>query len=72
MSWMVQEEVVNGLGAFDDEDAFRLSNPFISKEVTNARSLRARQKSGEGRHAGILDGSVSVSGASGRTQLLPP
>ena len=55
MSWMVQEEVVNGLGAFDDEDAFRLSNPFISEEVTNARSLRARQKSGKGRHAGILD-----------------
>ena len=55
MSWMVHEEVVNGLGAFDDEDAFRLSSPFISEEATNARGLRARQKSGEGRHAGILD-----------------
>jgi hypothetical protein len=50
---MVLEEVVNGLGAFDDEDAFPLSSPFISEEVTNARSLPACQKSGKGRHGRI-------------------
>ena len=59
MGWMTLEEIVNGLGAFDDEGALGMSNLLIAEELTNAPSLRARQKSGEGRHAEILDRSVS-------------
>ena len=41
---MVPEEVVNGLGAFDDEGAFSLPSPFVAEELANARGLHARQK----------------------------
>jgi len=44
---MVSEEVMNGLGAFDDEGAFSLPNPFVAEELANARGLHARQKTGE-------------------------
>ena len=38
---------MNGLGAFDDEGAFSLPNPFVTEELANARGLHARQKTGE-------------------------
>ena len=39
---MMEEHVVNGLGALDDEGAFNVSSPLISEELSNARRLRAR------------------------------
>lgn len=47
LSGMVPEEVVNGLGAFDDEGAFSLPNPFVAGELANACGLHARQKTCE-------------------------
>jgi hypothetical protein len=39
---MMEEDVMNGLGALDDEGAFNVSSPLISEEFSNARCLRAR------------------------------
>jgi hypothetical protein len=39
---MMEEHVINGLGALDDEGAFNVSSPLISEEFSNARRLRAR------------------------------
>ena len=40
---MMQEHITNGLGALNDEGAFRVSSPLISEEFSNARRLGARQ-----------------------------
>ena len=36
---MMEEHVVNGLGALDDEGAFNVSSPLISEKLSNARAL---------------------------------
>ena len=43
---MVEERIVNGLGAFDGEGAFRVSSPLVSEELSDARRLGARQQRG--------------------------
>lgn len=41
---MMEEGVIDGLGALDDEGAFCVSSPLVSEEISNARRLRARQR----------------------------
>lgn len=41
---MMEEGVIDGLGALDDEGAFCVSSPLVSEEFSNARRLRARQR----------------------------
>ena len=43
---IVEDRIVNGLGAFDDEGAFSVSNPRFPEELPDARRLCARQQSG--------------------------
>ena len=40
---MVQQDIMNRLGAFDDEGAVSISSPLISEELANVRDLRTRQ-----------------------------
>jgi len=44
---MMLENVVHGLGALNDEGAFRVSSQLLSEEFSNARRLGARQGSGK-------------------------
>ena len=43
---IVKDRIVNGLGAFDDEGAFSVSNPLFPEELSDARRLCARQHGG--------------------------
>jgi hypothetical protein len=36
---VVYEHIMDGLGAFNDEGAFSLSNPLVTEEFANARGL---------------------------------
>ena len=51
---MMGEDVINELGALDDEGAFSVSNPLISEESSYARRLRAGQQGGESRQSSRL------------------
>ena len=41
---IVEDRIVNGFGAFDDEGAFSISSPFFPEELSDARDLCARQQ----------------------------
>lgn len=41
---MMEEGVIDGLGALDNEGAFCVSSPLVSEEFSNARRLGARQR----------------------------
>lgn len=43
---MVDDRIVNGLGALDDEGAFSISSPLVPEELSDARRLCARQQGG--------------------------
>ena len=42
----VEDRIVNGLGALDDEGAFSVSSPLVPEEFFDARRLCARQQGG--------------------------
>lgn len=47
MGGVMDEYVMNRLGALDDEGAFSVSSPLLSEEFSNARRLRAGQQGGK-------------------------
>ena len=60
--WAVEERIIYGLGAFDDEGAFSVSSPLLSEEFSNARCLCARQRGGKRRQSSRLRLSTLAAG----------